>query len=506
MSLLLRSQQSRLWLWLLLGAALLPFTAMQTMLPLASWLAPIFLLRFARTQRTAVGMPALALAACAAMAFALRGMLDDVGGPVMAALFGCAYGLLLIVPPYLIDRLLAPRLQGLIRTFVFPCSTVVGELLLALFHPLYATLGFRAYAHYGDLPLLQLLSVTGIWGPAFLTAWSAAVVNHGWEQRFAWSSHGRVTALFGTVLLATLLLGSVRVAFFPPAGPSVRVAAVAANEGLAVEQPLDLRTAAGRTTFRADYAAQLDELFTRTRHEARAGAQMVVWPEASAFVLKEDEPQLLARAATLAREEQIYLQITLISFLYPDQFPSRENRAVLFDSMGTLVWDYAKSHPVPGGEASRLVAGPGVVPVVDTPYGRLATVICYDADFPSLVRQAGQAGVDLLLVPASDWAEVAETHAQLATFRAIENGLMLVRPTRQGQMIAVDYRGVTLGKVNSFATDTPVMVVSVPTRGVPTLYARIGNSFAYLCGMALIGLAVAAARGARARAVEVQLA
>ncbi|MBM4424322.1 MAG: hypothetical protein FJ030_13200 [Chloroflexi bacterium] len=36
------------WLWLILGAALLPFTQLQTAMPLAAWLAPVFLLRFAR--------------------------------------------------------------------------------------------------------------------------------------------------------------------------------------------------------------------------------------------------------------------------------------------------------------------------------------------------------------------------------------------------------------------------------------------------------------------------
>ena len=35
------------WCWLAIGAALLPFTSFQTMLPLAAWLAPIFILRFA---------------------------------------------------------------------------------------------------------------------------------------------------------------------------------------------------------------------------------------------------------------------------------------------------------------------------------------------------------------------------------------------------------------------------------------------------------------------------
>lgn len=51
------------WLWLLLGSALLPFTIVQTMIPLAAWLAPIVLLRFSRLTRSGwIALPAIAAA------------------------------------------------------------------------------------------------------------------------------------------------------------------------------------------------------------------------------------------------------------------------------------------------------------------------------------------------------------------------------------------------------------------------------------------------------------
>lgn len=42
------------WVWLLMGAALLPWITTQTVIPIAAWLAPIFLLRFVRTPQSAV--------------------------------------------------------------------------------------------------------------------------------------------------------------------------------------------------------------------------------------------------------------------------------------------------------------------------------------------------------------------------------------------------------------------------------------------------------------------
>ena len=74
------------WLWLLVGFVLLPFTIVQTMIPLAAWLAPIFLLRFARTARRAsVALPLIFLAEAIGNWIALRG--GEVGD-IYVAVFG----------------------------------------------------------------------------------------------------------------------------------------------------------------------------------------------------------------------------------------------------------------------------------------------------------------------------------------------------------------------------------------------------------------------------------
>jgi predicted amidohydrolase len=44
----------------------------------------------------------------------------------------------------------------------------------------------------------------------------------------------------------------------------------------------------------------------------------------------------------------------------------------------------------------------GVIPFADTPFGRIASAICFDMDFPGYIRQAGRKSVDIMLVPAYD--------------------------------------------------------------------------------------------------------
>ncbi len=167
------------WLWLALGAILSPFAHIQTVWPIAAWLYPVFLMRFGRTQRLAIGLPLIVVAQCLATAIGMRN--DYTRLPVGPLLAGAAlaYGLLFSLP-FVADRLLAARLSGGLRTLVYPLTAVTIDYLL-LFTP-FNTFGSPAYTQYGDLPLMQLVSLTGIWGLTFLISWLAPVVNEVWEN------------------------------------------------------------------------------------------------------------------------------------------------------------------------------------------------------------------------------------------------------------------------------------------------------------------------------------
>jgi apolipoprotein N-acyltransferase len=118
-------------------------------------------------------------------------------------------------------------------------------------------------------------------------------------------------------------------------------------------------------------------------------------------------------------------------------------------------------------------------------------LICYDADFPSFVRQAGKANADVMLVPAQDWAEITPMHGRMPALGAIENGYSLIRNGYHGVSSAVDYHGTMLSQLDNFTTDERVMIADLPTQGITTVYSRIGDLFAWLCVLgflALIGL------------------
>ncbi len=92
--------------------------------------------------------------------------------------------------------------------------------------------------------------------------------------------------------------------------------------------------------------------------------------------------------------------------------------------------------------------------------------------------------------PSNDWKEIAPLHMQIATFRAIENGFSLVRPTSNGLSVATDYQGRVLTTTNYFTSEDKTMISYIPTKGVTTIYSRIGDVFAWLCIAGLIALLV----------------
>ena len=78
--------------------------------------------------------------------------------------------------------------------------------------------------------------------------------------------------------------------------------------------------------------------------------------------------------------------------------------AVVVDGSGVLAV-YRKTHL---WDREKLFFTPGVErpPVVDTAHGRIGVMICYDAEFPEMIRTVALSGADLLAVP-TNWPWLA---------------------------------------------------------------------------------------------------
>ena len=463
-------------LWILPAAAMLLGANGHWIVPIAAWLAPVFLLRFVRSQGVLVGS-IVGLAVVLAVNFVQwQGLvpLSGVAYFIVVALIGATSFV-----PYVVDRLAAHRLRGPASTLLFPCAAVAIEFLVATVNP-YGTWGSPAYTQTHDLPLMQLVSVTGIWGVSFLIAWFASAVNGWWEHRDEWRAARAGLAAFAVAFTLVSLLGAVRL-LRPPAGETLRVASFTLTPNPPL--PFLLRKSvqgAALDSVRGLLEHAQDSLFARAQLEARAGAQFVFWSETNLVCLKEEEPLLIERGAQFAIDEKVYLGMA-VAAITPGK-GTYENELLILDPDGGIVSRYHKARPVPGDpeEGADLHLA-----VRQTGFGRLAGAICFDADFPGLIRDAGRGRADLLIIPSSDWQEIDPIHTRMALVRGIENGCSVVRQTNKGLSAAADAQGRILASVDFFQTSPCVMVAQVPVRGVPTLYARVGDLFAWLCVVAL---------------------
>lgn len=461
--------------WLLAAAPFLFLSNGRWMVPVAAWIGPPLMVRFLRSTPTRT-----ALVAGYAMALLVRYTQWWNMVPLSKPLyFGIGAVLELVVfLPYVADARLSRRLGGVASTLVLPTLLTTAEFLLARTGP-YGSWGSVAYSQYDRLSLMQVASVAGIWGITFMIGWWAASTNTAWERR-AEPAGRRAAVAFVAVAAAVLVFGGLRLATTPLEGPTVRVAGVVPS--VEVDDPARGLALAG-------------DLLERTSDAARAGADVVAWPEGSVTLFAHDEAGVIARAAEIAKAESCY--VALAYYARVDETSQRyENKSVLVDPAGTVAWEYVKSWAVPGHEEAYMVRGTAPAPTVATPHGRFSTLICYDADHAQLVARTMREA-DVLLLPANDWFAIDALHSNMAIFRAIESGVSVVRVVLNGRGVAVDPRGRIRSSADAFEAPGSTMWAIVPTTRAWTVYSAVGDLFAWLAAAGALVLIVMAVRGRR---------
>ncbi|MCW8085015.1 carbon-nitrogen hydrolase family protein [Sabulicella glaciei] len=196
----------------------------------------------------------------------------------------------------------------------------------------------------------------------------------------------------------------------------------------------------------AAYAAKLEHWARRARD---AGAEMAVMPEYACVELgaalagnraadEATELRAMVRAAPAVLEAMREAARAAGIWLCPGSLPMEMggrivNRAPLIRPDGTMAFQdkrmmtrfEAERWMVEGGEAPR---------VFDTPWGRIGIAICYDAEFPKLVRAQVEAGAWLVLVPSCTDTTHGFSRVRIgARARAMENQCFVaVAPTVGG--------------------------------------------------------------------------
>ena len=473
------------FLWLGLAAVLLFFAGGRWNFPLAAWLVPIFAIRFFRdSEKAGRNFLLLWLATAIPTIISWRGatFMYFIHPAAEAAFFLLMTPLSLI--PYILDRSYHRRFGHTFwMTLVYPVAATALDFFSSNGSP-FGTFGAVAYSQRDFLLIMQVASVTGLWGITFIISWFASLVNYIWENgfridRLALTSIGVIVLILGLGIGRTLSAGqpeqTVQIAGFSL--PDRKLSGL-----------LGQLSAGDKAGFRQAVDELHSQELSQIRTLARLGADIVSLQEGAGVGLPDQVETLLVKAGAIAREEQIY--IVLPTFTFGEEKP--ENVVHIIDPTGTIVLEHVKFG---GTQFEGSLTGSGELQTVDTPYGKISAVICWDADFPGVITQAGEKQVDLLFVPSNDWLAVKDIHAGMAAFRAVENGMSIYRQTGSGVSSVIDSYGRTVQRVDLFDQESnssfsAVQMVATPVGSVDTLYPLIGDLLGNIMLVALLGLVV----------------
>jgi apolipoprotein N-acyltransferase len=367
-------------------------------------------------------------------------------------------------------------------TILFPAAMVTAEYVIYLIHPILAGLS-DVYTQYQNLTLINLSSLFGVYGIIFVMYWTSAVAI--WLREHREGQKSKKAIIIYAIAMGFVFMYGIAMLNLPiTKSNTVRIASITVPVKELLENDDDVYKVFYSNSFSAENLATTkkklsqvhDELFKKTIEEAKAGAKIIFWSELNGAVMQEDEARLITHAAEIAKQQNIYLVISLLTKTPYEKY--KDNKVVAFNPQGEILSEFFKTVRSPG---ELCVEGTGKMQDFPSEFGRLTSFICSDMASSDLVNQAGRDNVDIIMVPASDWKEMSPIAIKTAIVRGIENGCSVVRQTNMGISIAADYSGRILSRSDYYTSESMNMVSEIPIRGRFTVYPYVGNILPWGC-------------------------
>ena len=364
---------------------------------------------------------------------------------------------------------------------------------------------FLGITQYKITPLIQVASLTGVYGVSFLLVWFAVSVcsagvllaQRPGSSRF-WSADIVLPAMVCALVFA---IGATRLKSEGSEERNLKVAMVQPS----IPQTLIFDPSQNESRF--------EKLIGLSEKALAEKPDVLVWPEASTPPLDEEKFRVLTNLIASHRVWMVLGADDADSETNPAGGSRTRyyNASFLFSPDGTVAGTYRKQHLVIFGEYIPLVRwlpfmkwltpidggftpGPGPVQFQLGPSrAKLSVLICFEDSFPHFAREHVETDTDFLLNLTNDgWFGEGSAQWQQAAnalFRAVENGLPVVRATNNGLTCWADKYGRLRKFLENESGDVygpGFLVVSIPLlaedeRRAPTFYRRHGDWFGWSC-------------------------
>jgi len=429
-----------------------------------------------------------------ATVLAVHGGVSGLGGWGVLLLIASVWGILIGMFAWIVQRLATYSIElACIGTpFVWVTFEFVRARLPEISFP-WNLLGYPAAANLG---LIQLTSVTGIYGLSFLVA--------AFNALLAWAEVG--PSATGRRRLGMLAAGTACVIAAMLIGPRLAPKPQANHMARAVQLNFPEAADYGSNWF-AEHTSDMLEAARLSLAPKGSDADLLVWPEAPAPFSYQD-PRFAQFATQLAAKFGHPFLVGVIEWKTPTDGAATSahaamvpfNSALLFNPQGQRIFSYDKIHLVPFGEYEPFPLIHEVVNRVSDEVGgfrkgqtygvgplpggnSLGVFICYEAIYPGEVRRFAAEGATLLVNISNDgWfgrSAAARQHLLMARVRAVENRRWLLRATNNGYTASVDPYGRIY---EPLPTDVRASAdLPYDFRTDRSIYTRFGDWFAWLC-------------------------
>ncbi|MGZ4961020.1 MAG: apolipoprotein N-acyltransferase [Limisphaerales bacterium] len=364
-------------------------------------------------------------------------------------------------------------------------------------------------SQYRFLPLIQIAPFTGVYGISFVVVWASVAL----ATSIAAKTVRRVTLPLMPPLVAILavaIYGQISLAV--PEGTSNKIKIALVQPSIPQPTIWDANEKTNRFL----------KLVALSKEALETSPDMLVWPETAM-------PDIFTRnkftqdiVSSLVKSKKVWMVMGASdSRPKPNGAPADlewANSAFLISPTGDLASRYNKKHLVIFGEymplanifpllakfrssGAGLAAGTKNITFTTTaPAAHFPVVICYEDMFPHEVRDRVNNETDFILNLTNDgWfgeSNVQWQHAINALFRAVENGIPLVRCTNNGLTCWIDAHGrlheiYFNGSMNIHQAGWKIAEVPLRPPNQPvTFYTRHGDVFGWMCVLfAIVGCA-----------------
>ncbi len=362
---------------------------------------------------------------------------------------------------------------------------------------------FLGITQYKIIPLIQIASITGVYGVSFLLVWFAVslcsaglLLMQRPRPSRVWSAEIILPAL---AVALVFRFGATRISEKENPARQLKVALVQPS----IPQTLIFDPSQDQTRF--------DKIIQLSENALGEKPDVLIWPEAAMPPL--DEKMFGALTNFIARHH-------VWMILGADDAQVRTvtgggletnfyNSSFLFSPDGNAVATYHKQRlvifgeyvpferwlpfmkwltPIGGSFAQGETASPFQI---GSPRAKISVLICFEDVFPHYAREQVESDTDFLLNLTNDgWFGERSAQWQQAAnafFRAVENGLPLVRCTNNGLTCWVD----KFGRLRKYFGDSSgniyregFLIVEIPLlaeKRTPTFYRQHGDWFGWSC-------------------------